>query len=43
MGFFITRTHPGRGVNARGDTPNLHDMLTGSKADGTAFPSDRRQ
>jgi len=24
-------------VNGRGDTPNTHDMLTGSQADGTAF------
>ena len=28
----------GRAVNGRGDTPNKHDMLTGSRADGTAFP-----
>jgi hypothetical protein len=26
-------------VNGRGDTPNRHDMLTGSKPDGTAFPA----
>jgi hypothetical protein len=25
-------------VNARGDQPNMHDILTGSQADGTAFP-----
>jgi hypothetical protein len=24
-------------INARGDTPNRHDILTGSQADGTAF------
>ena len=24
-------------VNGRGDTPNMHDILTGSQADGTAF------
>jgi hypothetical protein len=24
-------------VNGRGDTPNRHDILTGSQADGTAF------
>ena len=24
-------------VNGRGDTPNTHDMLTGSQPDGTAF------
>jgi hypothetical protein len=27
----------GETVNARGDTPNMHDILTGSQADGTAF------
>src|SRR5215470_1077133 len=25
-------------VNGRGDTPNMHDILTGSQPDGTAFP-----
>jgi hypothetical protein len=25
-------------VNARGDSPNKHDILTGSQRDGTAFP-----
>jgi hypothetical protein len=25
-------------VNGRGDTPNRHDMLTGSQPNGTAFP-----
>ena len=25
-------------VNGRGDTPNRHDILTGSKPDGTAAP-----
>jgi hypothetical protein len=25
-------------VNGRGDTPNMHDALTGSQADGRAFP-----
>ena len=25
-------------VNGRGDTPNQHDILTGSQLDGTAFP-----
>jgi hypothetical protein len=25
-------------VNGVGDTPNVHDMLTGSRPDGTAFP-----
>jgi hypothetical protein len=28
----------GEVVNGRGDTPNKHDILTGSKPDGTAFP-----
>ena len=28
----------GQVVNASGDTPNNHDMLTGSRPDGTAFP-----
>lgn len=27
----------GNGIKGRGDTPNEHDMLTGSRADGTAF------
>jgi hypothetical protein len=27
----------GNVVNGRGDTPNEHDILTGSRADGTAF------
>ncbi len=26
-------------VNGVGDTPNLHDILTGSRPDGTAFPA----
>jgi len=26
-------------VNGRGDTPNTHDILTGSQLDGTAFPA----
>lgn len=29
----------GQVVNGRGDTPNRHDILTGSQADGTAFTS----
>jgi hypothetical protein len=28
----------GEVVNGRGDTPNRHDMLTGSQLDGTLFP-----
>ncbi len=27
-------------INGRGDDPNRHDILTGSKSDGTAFPGD---
>ena len=27
-------------VNGRGDTPNRHDILTGSQPDGTTFPAD---
>lgn len=34
-------TERGAIVNGRGDTPNTHDILTGSKADGTAFPPDK--
>jgi hypothetical protein len=30
-------TEKGAVVNGRGDTPNFHDVLTGSKMDGTAF------
>ncbi len=30
-------TERGEPVNGRGDTPNTHDILTGSQADGTAF------
>ena len=30
-------TEKGDTVNARGDTPNMHDILTGSQPDGTAF------
>ena len=32
-------TETGNFVNGRGDTPNQHDMLTGSQHDGTAFPA----
>ncbi len=36
-------TERGAVVNGRGDTPNMHDILTGSQPDGTAFagPEDR--
>lgn len=30
-------TERGAVVNGRGDTPNMHDILTGSQDDGTAF------
>lgn len=30
-------TESGAVVNGRGDTPNTHDILTGSQGDGTAF------
>ena len=29
----------GNRINARGDKPNKHDILTGSKSDGTAYPT----
>jgi hypothetical protein len=32
-----TLTERGEVVSGRGDTPNNHDILTGSQADGTAF------
>jgi hypothetical protein len=31
-------TEKGEPVNSRGDTPNMHDILTGSLPDGRAFP-----
>jgi len=33
-------TEKGAKVNGRGDTPNMHDILTGSQPDGTASPGD---
>lgn len=33
-------TEKGEVVKGRGDTPNTHDILTGSKPDGTAFGED---
>jgi len=33
-------TEKGEVVNGRGDTPNMHDILTGSQSDGTAFGVD---
>jgi len=32
-------TEKGDVVNGRGDTPNMHDALTGTQPDGTAFPA----
>ena len=32
-------TEKGEPVNGRGDTPNMHDILTGTQPDGTAFPA----
>src|SRR6266576_5304148 len=34
-------TEKGELVNGRGDTPNTHDILTGSPPDGKAFPPDK--
>jgi hypothetical protein len=31
-------TEKGEPVNGRGDTPNMHDILTGSQPDGRAYP-----
>jgi hypothetical protein len=31
-------TEKGATVNGRGDTPNIHDILTGSRPDGTSLP-----
>lgn len=33
-------TERGEVVNGRGDRPNMHDILTGSNLDGTAFEAD---
>jgi hypothetical protein len=33
-------TETGQAVNGRGDTPNMHDILTGSQMDGTVLPAD---
>ena len=34
-------THRGEPVNKNGMKPNMHDILTGSQADGRAFPPDK--
>nr|WP_238552068.1 hypothetical protein [Herminiimonas sp. CN] len=33
-------TEKGEMINGRGDTPNMHDILTGSQPDGRAFAGD---
>jgi hypothetical protein len=37
LGKETSLTEKGGVVNGRGDTPNTHDILTGSQLDGTAF------
>ena len=37
LGKQTSLTEKGDVVNGRGDTPNRHDILTGSRPDGTAF------
>src|SRR6266446_5317784 len=37
LGKISGLTEKGGTVNGRGDTPNTHDMLTGSQTDGTAY------
>jgi len=39
LGKQTSLTEKGEVVNGRGDTPNKHDILTGSQADGAAFPA----
>jgi hypothetical protein len=34
-------TEKGEGVKGGGDSPNMHDILTGSQPDGTAFAGDK--
>ena len=36
-GHLTIRNEKGEPINGVGDTPNRHDMLTGSQLDGTAF------
>jgi hypothetical protein len=38
LGKQISLTEKGMPVNGVGDMPNTHDILTGSRPDGTAFP-----
>jgi hypothetical protein len=37
LGKETSLSEKGEVINGRGDTPNRHDILTGSQADGTAF------
>ena len=40
LGKQTSLTEAGMVVNGRGDTPNLHDILTGSQPDGTVIAGD---
>ena len=40
LGKTTSLTEKGAPVNGRGDTPNMHDILTGSAMDGTLAPGD---
>jgi hypothetical protein len=40
LGKGTSLTEKGTPVNGRGDTPNMHDILTGSAMDGTLAPGD---
>ena len=39
IGKMIALTEEGNPVNGIGDSPNQHDILTGTRPDGTAFPA----
>jgi hypothetical protein len=39
MGKANALDEKGQPIKVRGDTPNMHDILTGSDKDGRAFPS----
>ena len=41
LGKETSLTEKGATVNGRGDTPNTHDILTGSSADGRALMGDQ--
>jgi hypothetical protein len=40
LGKEYSLTEKGTVVNGRGDTPNTHDILTGSQLDGTVTPGE---